>query len=155
MNEREIAESALSAAGVNLANEKFTIDDVIKGMKVEYEHGSWGTAEGLPPSLNVIEGDKKAAANIALAHLLEKRDGEHQYDYYDGLEIIESAPAGFFRNQTKKYWQISLNSFILIVVILLIALFLFKEYAYFTEWTIVLLCLTLLFLRPDYRCYIV
>lgn len=71
---------ALSAAnmlGLNMSRELFGINDLAKGLQVEYEHG---TNE---PETNVTNDDLLMTAKIALAHLREYPD------YYERLEIVE------------------------------------------------------------------
>lgn len=79
------AQSAASAMGIDFAREKFTLDDLARGMKVEYEHGREN------PKTNVTNDDPLMTAKIALAHLYEK------YDYYDGLDRVEEKAPGYWR----------------------------------------------------------
>jgi hypothetical protein len=153
MNDVQIARDATLKAGVDRDRDKFTIDDVVTDMRVEREHGVWGTAEGLPASVDVVGDDTRATADIALAHLLEMRDGEHQYDYYDALEIVESAPAGYFRGRADNYWQYSRIVFIVVIVIMMIALFAMSE-NFFARVVVVMGCVCILVLKSDYRWYI-
>ena len=68
---------ALDLAGIDISNEKYTTEDVAKGMNVETEHGTRF------PDLNVTGDDPVITAKIALAHLREFPD------YYERLEVME------------------------------------------------------------------
>ncbi|MDH3606729.1 MAG: hypothetical protein OER12_07015 [Acidimicrobiia bacterium] len=68
---------ALSAAGIDISDEKYDIDAVTKGMNVELEHGQRF------PDLDVTDNDPVVTVKIALAHLREFPD------YYDRLEVME------------------------------------------------------------------
>ena len=73
----ETAAKALTEIGIEIASERFDLDDVARGMNVELEHGNrW-------PDLNVTGDDPILTAKIALAHLREFPD------YYDRLAIME------------------------------------------------------------------
>ena len=71
------ASKALERAGIDIANERYTVDDVATGMNVELEHGKRF------PDLDVTGDDPVITAKIALAHLREFPD------YYDRLEVME------------------------------------------------------------------
>ena len=71
------AANALDIAGIDISNERYTIEDVATGMNVEAEHGTRF------PDLDVTGDDPVITAKIALAHLREFPD------YYDRLEVME------------------------------------------------------------------
>ena len=71
------AATALDLAGIDISNERYTIEDVATGMNVEAEHGTRF------PDLDVTGDDPVVTAKIALAHLREFPD------YYDRLEVME------------------------------------------------------------------
>ena len=71
------ASKALERAGIDISNERYTVDDVATGMNVELEHGRRF------PDLDVTGDDPVITAKIALAHLREFPD------YYDRLEVME------------------------------------------------------------------
>lgn len=71
------ASKALERAGIDISNERYTVDDVATGMNVELEHGRRF------PDLDVTGDDPVVTAKIALAHLREFPD------YYDRLEVME------------------------------------------------------------------
>ena len=148
----EYVHQAIADANVDLTEHTFTEDDVLRGMKVEYEHGSWGTAEGLPAGVDVIGNNQTAAAKIALAHLLETRDGQPQYDYYDGLEIIESSPAGIWRNRAD-YWQHARFAVVILIIILLIVMM--SSASALAKLSVVVGIGTVLYLKGDTRMYLV
>lgn len=97
----------------------FNARDLARGMKVEYEHGLRDART------NVTDDDPTKTAKIALAHLYERHpDGGTQYDYYDGLEILEEAPTGAFRGvNAHDYWYAHRIGTIVIICILIIAIF--------------------------------
>ena len=68
---------ALEAAGIDISDEPYSIEDVTTGMNVELEHGKRF------PDLDVTGDDPIATVKIALAHLREFPD------YYDRLEVME------------------------------------------------------------------
>jgi hypothetical protein len=71
------AARALDVAGIDISNERYTIEDVATGMNVEAEHGTRF------PDLDVTMDDPVITAQIALAHLREFPD------YYQRLEVME------------------------------------------------------------------
>ena len=71
------AAKALDLAGIDISNERYTIEDVATGMNVEAEHGTRF------PDLDVTGDDPVITAKIALAHLREFPD------YYERLEVME------------------------------------------------------------------
>ena len=71
------AAKALDLAGIDISNERYTIEDVATGMNVEAEHGT------MFPDLDVTGDDPVITAKIALAHLREFPD------YYERLEVME------------------------------------------------------------------
>ena len=87
---RKDAASALDAAGIDVSEERYGLDDVLVGMNVELEHGK------RYPDLDVTGDDPVVTLKIALAHLREfpdyydrlavmEREGEETWDYYDQL----------------------------------------------------------------------
>ena len=73
----EDATKALALAGIDIAGERYGIDDVRDGMNVELEHGTRF------PDLDVTGDDPVVTAKVALAHLREFPD------YYQRLAIME------------------------------------------------------------------
>jgi hypothetical protein len=71
------ASAALELAGIDISNERYSVEDVAAGMNVESEHGKRF------PDLDVTGDDPVITAKIALAHLREFPD------YYDRLEVME------------------------------------------------------------------
>jgi Protein of unknown function (DUF5661) len=71
------AMKALDAAGIDITDEPYDIEDVATGMNVELEHGDRF------PDLDVTGNDPVVTLKIALAHLREFPD------YYDRLEVME------------------------------------------------------------------
>ncbi|QYB17574.1 hypothetical protein PV-S19_0210 [Pacmanvirus S19] len=119
-----IAEKAARELNIDFSKEKFNLNDLARGMQVEYEHG----AEY--PRTNVTNDDPILTAKIALAHLYEpKETGPNtpentQYDYYDGLEIMESAKAGYWRNtNAESYWLNKKIGWYVVIVLLVISVY--------------------------------
>jgi hypothetical protein len=77
--------------GVDLSKEKFTLSDINRGAIVEEEHG-------MRPDLNITNSNPIMSAKIALAHLYERED------YYDGLEIVEEAPHGYWHGVNSEWF---------------------------------------------------
>jgi hypothetical protein len=77
MFKTEDATQALTAAGIDISDEPYNIDDVTTGMNVELEHGKRF------PDLDVTGDDPVVTVKIALAHLREFPD------YYARLEAME------------------------------------------------------------------
>lgn len=73
----EDAAAALAAAGVDISDERYGLEDVRDGMNVELEHGTRF------PDLDVSGDDPVITVKIALAHLREFPD------YYKRLEVME------------------------------------------------------------------
>jgi Protein of unknown function (DUF5661) len=73
----EDAAAALAAAGVDISDERYGLEDVRDGMNVELEHGTRF------PDLDVSGDDPVITVKIALAHLREFPD------YYERLEVME------------------------------------------------------------------
>lgn len=91
---------------------KFTVDDLLRGFKVELEHADDSKVGKLP--LNVTNRDPLMTTQIALAHLMERRD------YYDNLDIMEDAPHDIWRGfPAARFWK-SVNLSALIIVIMLL-----------------------------------
>jgi hypothetical protein len=75
----ELVRDVAARIGLDFEKAAFTIDDLVRGMEVEMEHGS------RDPRTNVTGDDPVITAKIAWAHLLELPD------YYDRLEKMEAA----------------------------------------------------------------
>lgn len=73
----EDATRALAAAGIDISQERYGLEDVRDGMNVELEHGT------MFPDLDVSGDDPVVTVKIALAHLREFPD------YYQRLKIME------------------------------------------------------------------
>ena len=83
----EDAVAALAAAGVEIPDERFSLEDVRDGMNVELEHGTRF------PDLDVTGDDPVITVKIALAHLREFPD------YYERLAVMEREATGFGRGE--------------------------------------------------------
>lgn len=133
--------------------------DIETGMIVEREHGTWGTTNGLPASVDVIGYDDTAAAKIAIAHLMETRDDAPQYDYYDALELIEGAPKGIWRERGANYWMAARTAFVLLIVIIVIALVSAWQSESLDDakysYVIGVCAIAILYLKGDDRVYLV
>ena len=81
------AAKALDLAGIDISNERYTIEDVATGMNVEAEHGTRF------PDLDVTGDDPVITAKIALAHLREFPD------YYERLEVMEREAEAAWESQ--------------------------------------------------------
>ncbi|MFC2153329.1 DUF5661 family protein [Actinomycetota bacterium] len=81
------AARALDLAGIDISNERYTVEDVAKGMNVEAEHGTRF------PDLDVTGDDPVITAKIALAHLREFPD------YYERLEVMEREAEAAWESQ--------------------------------------------------------
>ena len=81
------AARALDLAGIDISNERYTIEDVATGMNVEVEHGTRF------PDLDVTGDDPVITAKIALAHLREFPD------YYERLEVMEREAEAAWESQ--------------------------------------------------------
>lgn len=84
---RDDAARALDLAGIDISNERYSIEDVATGMIVEAEHGTRF------PDLDVTGDDPVITAKIALAHLREFPD------YYERLEVMEREAEAFWESQ--------------------------------------------------------
>ena len=116
---QDIARDVAEKLGINFEKEKFTLDDFARGMEVEYEHGTEN------PATNVTNDDPIMTGKIALAHLYEPRGNTTQYDYYDGLEVLENAPPGYWRGvNASTYWLNKKIGLGIIIVLLLISIYL-------------------------------
>lgn len=73
----EDTSNALMAAGIDISEEKFGLEQVRAGMNVELEHGTRFQ------DLDVTGDDPVITAKIALAHLREFPD------YYERLDAME------------------------------------------------------------------
>jgi len=71
------ATQAAQQLGVDFSRQEFSVNDLARGLEVEYEHGTEN------PKTNVTNDDLLMTANIALAHLNEFPD------YYTRLHIAE------------------------------------------------------------------
>jgi hypothetical protein len=109
------AVNASRNANINFKNRDYNFDDLSRGAIVETEHGRNRSVDGI--SLDVAKGDSSVYPRIALAHL------EERGDYYDGLEVIEKAPAGYWRGKTiKDVIGRSNMTIVLLIVITIIAI---------------------------------
>lgn len=136
MSHDYVREAALAAAalGINFDKERFTLADLARGIEVEYEHGrALSAARCNHPDTNVTNDDMLATAKIALAHLYERREGrgvepcgrDTQFDYYDGLELIETAPIGYWRGTSpNSYWRNKTIGIFVAITLLIIAVIL-------------------------------
>lgn len=103
---------------IDISKQQFTIEDVVRGANVELEHGR------ISPLTNVSNDDITVTIKIALAHLFEKRKEQfggyaQNYDYYDALEIVESAPAGYWRTSLwQRYGIVTILCILSIILIL-------------------------------------
>lgn len=112
---KEAAE-AVKKLNIDLGQTKYNLQDIAKGIEVEYEHGK------RDPLTNVTNDDPLMTAKIALAHLRED-NGEH-YDYYDGLALVESAEGGYWRDvDPQSYWMHKKIGFFVLIVLVFIILF--------------------------------
>ena len=75
---------------LDLTRELFTLDDLIKGMNVELEHGTRDLFT------NVTKDDLMTTGKIALAHLNEFPD------YYRRLSKLESEADVYWKGKPKK-----------------------------------------------------
>ena len=83
------AAAALAAAGVDISDERYGLEELRDGMNVELEHGTRF------PDLDVSGDDPVTTAKIALAHLRELPD------YYERLKIMErEGEAAWVENDT-------------------------------------------------------
>lgn len=127
------AASAAATLGIDFDKEKFTLADLARGIEVEYEHGRALSAAQCfsRPDTNVTNDDMLATAKIALAHLYERREGrgpgrcgtrDTQYDYYDGLELVETAPVGYWRGTSpRSYWRNKTIGIFIVAALIIIA----------------------------------
>jgi hypothetical protein len=122
-DERDYMKEARAAAeklNIDFSEEKFNIADLARGIKVEYEHGL------VAPATNVTDDDPLKTAKIALAHLWERAEkggpDDTQYDYYDGLEVLEKSPPGHWRGvRAENYWaRYKTTSYLLICIYVII-----------------------------------
>lgn len=81
------AAEALDLAGIDISDERYTMEDVATGMNVEAEHGTRF------PDLDVTGDDPVITAKIALAHLREFPD------YYVRLEVMEREAEASWESQ--------------------------------------------------------
>lgn len=124
MQKHNYLDEAVRAArelNIDLNSTPYNVNDLANGIKVEYEHGR------MYPGTNVTDDALIPTAKIALAHLNElKPDGKTQYDYYDGLEVMEESPSGYWRNvDAKAYWKYKQLGWYVIIVVLLAGVCLF------------------------------
>lgn len=73
----EDAKRVIKELNLDMSKLKYTTNDLLKGMKVELEHGT------VEPLTNVTDDDIIMTGKIALAHLNEF------HDYYELLEVME------------------------------------------------------------------
>jgi hypothetical protein len=131
-NERRYKQEALKAIEqLKISHPNFTVDDLAKGIEVEYEHGT------VNPLTNITNDDPLMTAKIALAHLLENRENLKvtpktpnadlgQPDYYDGLEYVETVPPNFWRKPVVICSR-ETTSHIVIILLLIIAIIAYYE----------------------------
>lgn len=74
---------------LDMSDKLFTVDDLVKGMNVELEHGFRDLFT------NVTGNDLVTTGKIALAHLTEFPD------YYRRLDVLESEADAFWKNKPK------------------------------------------------------
>jgi hypothetical protein len=86
------AKKFLKKTNISIKNERFKLQDLVKGMNVELEHGSRDRRT------NVTNDDLVLTGKIALAHLYEL------HDYYDRLEKIEKMNGGRYKIKRKIYF---------------------------------------------------
>lgn len=129
------AEKAISLMGLDMSKETFTSNDLARGIKVEYEHGR------ISPETNVTDDDLVKTAKIALAHLREHREGEigDNNDYYDGLEILEHAPQGYWRGRSATTFWFNYKARIILLVLLSILCISMVVYGHCPGWFIAFL----------------
>lgn len=80
----------INKVNLNMKEELFTIDDLVKGMNVELEHGKRDRFT------NVTNNNIVTTGKIALAHLNEFPD------YYKRLEKLEKQAEKYWKNKPKK-----------------------------------------------------
>ncbi|ARF12248.1 hypothetical protein Klosneuvirus_4_63 [Klosneuvirus KNV1] len=80
----------INKVGLKMNEELFTVDDLIKGMNVELEHGKKDRFTNVTNNNIIITG------KIALAHLNEFPD------YYKRLEKLEKKAEKYWKNKPKK-----------------------------------------------------
>jgi len=81
----ETAAKAVTVIGIEISDELFDLEDVLRGMDVELEHGT------RYPDLDVTGDDPILIAKIALAHLREFPD------YYERLARMEREAGAAWR----------------------------------------------------------
>ena len=122
---RSQVESALNDLNIDMTKQQFTIESVMDGANVELEHGT------ISELTNITNDDILMTVKIALAHLNEQRASGwftsktvQNYDYYQGLDIIEDAPAG--------YWSINLHSrhYVTMLIAVLCILYIIADLPY-------------------------
>jgi hypothetical protein len=91
--------------------EKWTREDLRKGINEEFEHGK------RTPETNVTDDDLEVTTKIAVAHLRERDD------FYDGLGVVESAPRGYWRGRAKTYMRDHQIATVVVAIMILIALY--------------------------------
>ena len=119
---RDLVLKTAADLGIDWSTASFTPDDLIRGYKVELEHGK------ISPDTNVTDDNPVLTTKIALAHLNEYRDGQPQSDYYDALDIVEDSPAGVWRGvSSKKLWyHINIAKWVVLVLILIFIVMFFR-----------------------------
>jgi len=80
----------INKVGLKMNEELFTVDDIIKGMNVELEHGKRDRFTNVTNNNIIVTG------KIALAHLNEFPD------YYKRLEKLEKQADKYWKNKPKK-----------------------------------------------------
>lgn len=92
--DRKDALNFIKKAGINMEEELFTVNDLVKGMNVELEHGKRSRIT------NVTNNNVTTTGRIALAHLNEFPD------YYKRLEKLEKQADKYWKNRPKKRYVI-------------------------------------------------
>jgi hypothetical protein len=133
------AASVARSLGIDFSKERFTVEDLARGINVEREHGKiLSAAQCGKVDTNVTDDDILTTAKIALAHLYERREGlsggrcsdgrDTQFDYYDGLELVETAPVGYWRGTAPaSYWANKRVGFIVVSTLIFAMSFLLLD----------------------------
>ena len=100
-----LAEKFAESIGHDFSKSQYTLNDMARGIIVETEHD------------DVTLGDRMQTAKIAHVHLKERPD------YYDGLEVVESAPTNYWRNT----WMRRTAMWLLIIAIMIIIIILYYD----------------------------
>ena len=140
MNDR-VNQQDINRIGVDLSKEKFTIADINRGAIVEEEHG-------MLPDLNITNSDPIMSAKIALAHLYERGD------YYDGLEVVEEAPNGYWRGVNPKWFlRVAGAQFYAFIVIALLCILYYSDMISANAFTLMVAMICALMMGANYCAY--